>query len=56
MQRLREDLQIVESIDMDVTTLEQGSLVMLEACCPEDQLQRVEQEIRSGTSAQRRET
>lgn len=45
MQRLREDLQIVESIDMDVTTLEQGSLVMLEACCPEEQLERVEQEI-----------
>ena len=46
VQRLREDLQIVESIDMDVTTLEQGSLVMLEACCPEEQLPRVEQEIR----------
>lgn len=46
VQRLREDLQIVESIDMDVTTLEQGSLVMLEACCPEEQLDRVEQEIR----------
>lgn len=45
VQRLREDLQIVESIDMDVTTLEQGSLVMLEACCPEEQLERVEQEI-----------
>jgi len=46
VQRLREDLQIVESIDMDVTTLEQGSLVMLEACCPEEQLERVELEIR----------
>ncbi len=47
VQHLREELQIVESIDMDVTALEQGSLVMLEACCPEDQLQRVEQEIRT---------
>ena len=45
VQHLREELQIVESIDMDVTALEQGSLVMLEACCPEDQLQHVEQEI-----------
>ena len=45
VQKLREELQIVESIDMDVTTLEQGSLVMLEACCPEEQIERVETEI-----------
>ncbi|WP_186488896.1 M16 family metallopeptidase [Synechococcus sp. BIOS-U3-1] len=45
VQKLREELQIVESIDMDVTTLEQGSLVMLEACCPEDQIEQVEREI-----------
>ena len=45
VQRLREELQIVESIDMDVTTLELGSLVMLEACCPDDQIERVEMEI-----------
>ena len=45
VQKLREELQIVESIDMDVTTLEQGSLVMLEACCPEDQIEDVESEI-----------
>lgn len=45
VQHLREELQIVESIDMDVTALEQGSLVMLEACCPEEQLNQVEQEI-----------
>ena len=42
VQRLREDLQIVESIDMDVTVMEQGSVVMLEACCPEDQIEQVE--------------
>ena len=42
---LREELQIVESIDMDVTVLEQGSLVLLEACCNETQLDRVEKEI-----------
>ena len=45
VQKLREELQIVESIDMDVTTLEQGSLVMLEAYCPDDQIERVEMEI-----------
>ena len=45
VQRLREELQIVESIDMDVTTLELGSLVMLEACCPDDQIECVEMEI-----------
>ncbi len=45
VEHLRENLQIVETIDMDVTTLEQGSLVMLEACCPEDQLETVEQEV-----------
>ncbi len=42
---LREELQIVESIDMDITVLEQGSLVLLEACCHEKQLKRVEKEI-----------
>lgn len=45
VQKLREELQIVESIDMDVTTLELGSLVMLEACCPEEQIECVEKEI-----------
>ena len=43
--QLREELQIVESIDMDITVLEQGSLVLLEACCQEKQLKRVEKEI-----------
>ena len=45
--RLREELQIVESIDMDLTTLEQGSLVMLEACCPPERIAQVEEEIRT---------
>ena len=54
--RLREQLQIVESIDMDLTTLEQGSLVMLEACCPAEQIEAVEREVirilaEAGTSA-----
>lgn len=45
VERLREELQIVESIDMDLTTLERGSLVMLEACCPPDKIDQVEQEV-----------
>ncbi len=45
VQHLREELQIVESIEMDITVLEQGSLVMLEACCKEEQLEQVEKEI-----------
>ncbi len=45
VQRLREDLQLVEAIDMDLTVLEEGSLVMLEALCKEDHIEKVEQEI-----------
>ncbi len=45
VQQLRENLQIVESIDMDLTVLEEGSLVMLEACCGENNLEKVEQEV-----------
>ncbi len=43
--RLREELQIVESIEMDVTAMEQGSLIMIEVCCSEENLARVEKEI-----------
>ncbi len=43
--RLREELQIVESIDMDLTSLERGSLVMLEACCPPEHISQVEEEV-----------
>ena len=45
VQHLREDLQIVENIDMDLTILEEGSLILLEACCLEKYLARVETEI-----------
>jgi len=45
VQRLREELQIVESIDMDLTVLEQGSLVMLEACCSAEMVDEVEAEV-----------
>ena len=42
---LREEKQLVESIDMDVHALEQGSLVILEAICPSDRLGEVHQEV-----------
>ncbi len=45
VQRLREDLQIVESVDMDVTVLERGGLILLEACCRKDEVEKVENEI-----------
>ena len=43
--KLREELQLVESIDMDLTALEQGGLVVLEVCCTEANLEQVEREI-----------
>ena len=42
---LREEKQVVESIDMDVHALEQGSLVILEAICPSDRLVEVHQDV-----------
>ena len=45
VQRLREDLQKVESIDMDVSALEKGGLILLEACCKEEDLEIVESEV-----------
>ena len=45
VQRLREELQIVESIEMDITVLEQGGLIILEACCQKEDILRVESEI-----------
>ena len=45
VKHLREDLQIVESIEMDITILEEGGLVLLEALCQEKNLKQVEEEI-----------
>ena len=45
VERLREELQLVESISMDLTALEEGSLITLEVICKEDALSAVEQEI-----------
>ena len=40
--RLREELQIAETVDMDLTSLEQGSLITLEISCDASQLETVE--------------
>ena len=44
--RLREQLRLVESIDLDLNGLEAGSLVLLEAVCESEHLPAVEAEIR----------
>ncbi len=46
VQKLREELQIVEHVDMDLTILEQGSLIILEAYCLEENINKVEQAIK----------
>ena len=43
--RLREELQIVESVSMDLSVLEQGSLITLEVICPDEHLEAVEKEV-----------
>jgi zinc protease len=45
VQRLREDLRMVESVDLDLNVLEAGSLALLEAVCEPDQAEAVEAEI-----------
>ena len=40
--RLREELQIAETVDMDLTSLERGSLITLEISCDPGQLDAVE--------------
>ncbi|AAP99862.1 M16 family metallopeptidase [Prochlorococcus marinus] len=45
VQHLRENLQIVESVDMEITVLEKASLFLLEITCLEKDLERVEKEI-----------
>jgi len=47
VERLREQLRLVESIDLDLNVLESGCLVLLEAVCEEEQLPEVRQEVRA---------
>ena len=49
--RLREELQIAETVDMDLTSLEQGSLITLEISCEPSQLNAVEACIREQLSS-----
>ncbi len=46
VERLREQLRLVESIDLDLNVLESGCLVLLEAVCEPEQLQAVEHNVR----------
>jgi predicted Zn-dependent peptidase len=47
VERLREQLRLVESIDLDLNVLEAGCLVLLEAVCDVEQLAAVEREVRA---------
>ena len=47
VERLREQLRIVESIDLDLHVMECGSFALLEAVCEADELEPVEQAIRA---------
>jgi zinc protease len=46
VERLREELRIVESVDLDLHVMESGSLALLEAICEPDELPQVRQAIR----------
>jgi len=45
VERLREQLRLVESVDLDLNVLESGCLVLLEAVCEPEHLSRVRAEI-----------
>ena len=45
--RLREELQIIDSIDIDISIHEAGGIIILELCCLEIQLIQVEKELHS---------
>ena len=46
VEQLREQLRLVESIDLDLNVLESGCLVLLEAVCEPEQLPAVQAEVR----------
>ncbi|WP_320664359.1 pitrilysin family protein [Prochlorococcus sp. MIT 1223] len=45
VEHLRENLKIVESIDMDITSLEEGGIITLEASCQKKEIEKVKKEI-----------
>ena len=42
---LREEKRIIESIDIDLQILEEGGLILLDICCPEENLKIAESEL-----------
>ena len=45
VKKLREELQIVDSVELEITSLEQRGMILLEACCNEENVEEVEKEI-----------
>ena len=45
VKKLREEKRIIESIEIDLQVLEKGGLILLDACCPLENLKVVETEI-----------
>ena len=45
VKKLREERHIIESIDIDLQTLEEGGLILLEVCCSLDNIKIAEKEI-----------
>ncbi len=45
VKELREEKRIIESIDIDLQILEEGGLILLDVCCPKENLKIVEIEI-----------
>ena len=45
IKRFREELRIIESIEMDLQILELGGLILLDVCCPINNLEKVNIEI-----------
>ena len=45
VKRLREELRIIESVEIDLQVLEKGGIILLDICCPVENLKVVEYEI-----------
>ena len=45
VKELREEKRVIESIDIDLQILEEGGLILLDVCCPEENLKIAEIEI-----------
>ena len=45
VKELREEKRIIESIDIDLQILEEGGLILLDVCCPQENLEIAESEV-----------